>query len=167
MKPLLLFLPLSTSFARLFSTSSSPPPVKRPYYSVNIHYKSPSPAGFSQRRSHTMCQISTSNRTLEFFPEEWAAAAASYIPALNTKPPPLPALTLVARLLARLWQLAECKSSFPLCSIWDWLLKLSCPFQTNLFMHILKQIFWTLSHLSHWDVTGKPFYGYCIIEEMI
>lgn len=70
----LLFLPPpihpSTSFARLFSTSSSPPPVKRPYYSVNIHYKSPSPAGFSQRRSHTMCQISTSNRTLEFFPEE-------------------------------------------------------------------------------------------------
>uniref|UniRef100_A0AAQ5Z2M8 C-Jun-amino-terminal kinase-interacting protein 3 n=1 Tax=Amphiprion ocellaris TaxID=80972 RepID=A0AAQ5Z2M8_AMPOC len=41
-------------FARLFSSSSSPPPVKRPYYSVNIHYKSPSPAGFSQRRSHTI-----------------------------------------------------------------------------------------------------------------
>ncbi|XP_072298662.1 C-Jun-amino-terminal kinase-interacting protein 3 isoform X5 [Eucyclogobius newberryi] len=59
-------------FARLFSTSSSPPPVKRPYCSVNIHYKSPSPA-FSQRRSHTMCQISTSNRTLEFFPEELAS----------------------------------------------------------------------------------------------
>uniref|UniRef100_A0A8D3DHP8 C-Jun-amino-terminal kinase-interacting protein 3 n=1 Tax=Scophthalmus maximus TaxID=52904 RepID=A0A8D3DHP8_SCOMX len=48
-------------FARLFSSSASPPPVKRPYYSVNIHYKSPSPAGFSQRRSQTMCQISTSN----------------------------------------------------------------------------------------------------------
>ncbi|XP_029995988.1 C-Jun-amino-terminal kinase-interacting protein 3 isoform X16 [Sphaeramia orbicularis] len=60
-------------FARLFSSSSSPPPVKRPYYSVNIHYKSPSPAGLSQRRSHTMCQISTSNRTLEFFPEELAS----------------------------------------------------------------------------------------------
>ncbi|XP_036408970.1 C-Jun-amino-terminal kinase-interacting protein 3 isoform X3 [Megalops cyprinoides] len=60
-------------FARLFSASSSPPPVKRPYTSVNIHYKSPSPAGFSQRRSHTMCQISTSNRTLEFFPEELAS----------------------------------------------------------------------------------------------
>ncbi|XP_071330159.1 C-Jun-amino-terminal kinase-interacting protein 3 isoform X21 [Trachinotus anak] len=60
-------------FARLFSSSSSPPPVKRPYHSVNIHYKSPSPAGFSQRRSHTMCQISTSNRTLEFFPEELAS----------------------------------------------------------------------------------------------
>ncbi|XP_029692213.1 C-Jun-amino-terminal kinase-interacting protein 3 isoform X6 [Takifugu rubripes] len=60
-------------FARLFSSSSSPPPVKRPYCSVNIHYKSPSPAGFSQRRSHTMCQISTSNRTLEFFPEELAS----------------------------------------------------------------------------------------------
>uniref|UniRef100_UPI003AAC8D3E C-Jun-amino-terminal kinase-interacting protein 3 isoform X1 n=1 Tax=Centroberyx gerrardi TaxID=166262 RepID=UPI003AAC8D3E len=60
-------------FARLFSTSSSPPPVKRPYCSVNIHYKSPSPAGFPQRRSHTMCQISTSNRTLEFFPEELAS----------------------------------------------------------------------------------------------
>ncbi|XP_069566357.1 C-Jun-amino-terminal kinase-interacting protein 3 isoform X23 [Brachyistius frenatus] len=63
-------------FARLFSTSSSPPPVKRPYYSVNIHYKSPSPAGFSQRRSHTMCQISTSNRTLEFFPEDDSALLA-------------------------------------------------------------------------------------------
>ncbi|KAM8823873.1 C-Jun-amino-terminal kinase-interacting protein 3 [Synchiropus picturatus] len=60
-------------FARLFSSSSSPPPAKRPYSSVNIHYKSPSPAGFSQRRSHTMCQISTSNRTLEFFPEELAS----------------------------------------------------------------------------------------------
>uniref|UniRef100_A0A8C9XA19 Mitogen-activated protein kinase 8 interacting protein 3 n=1 Tax=Sander lucioperca TaxID=283035 RepID=A0A8C9XA19_SANLU len=56
-------------FARLFSTSSSPPPVKRPYYSVNIHYKSPSPAGFSQRRSHTMCQISTSNPTTSYIPD--------------------------------------------------------------------------------------------------
>ncbi|XP_061556636.1 C-Jun-amino-terminal kinase-interacting protein 3 isoform X8 [Phycodurus eques] len=63
-------------FARLFSSSSSPPPVKRPYYSVNIHYKSPSPAGFPQRRSHTMCQISTSNRTLEFFPEDDSALLA-------------------------------------------------------------------------------------------
>ncbi|XP_028267610.1 C-Jun-amino-terminal kinase-interacting protein 3 isoform X19 [Parambassis ranga] len=60
-------------FARLFSTSSSPPPVKRPYYSVNIHYKSPA---LSQRRSHTMCQISTSNRTLEFFPEDDSAMLA-------------------------------------------------------------------------------------------
>ncbi|KAJ8250974.1 hypothetical protein GJAV_G00215750 [Gymnothorax javanicus] len=57
-------------FARLFSASSSPPPVKRPYTSVNIHYKSPSPAGFSQRRSYTMCQISSSNGKLEFFPED-------------------------------------------------------------------------------------------------
>ncbi|XP_062874593.1 C-Jun-amino-terminal kinase-interacting protein 3 isoform X3 [Trichomycterus rosablanca] len=57
-------------FARLFSTSSSPPPVKRPYTSVNIHYRSPSPAGFNQRRQNMMCQISTDNRTLEFFPEE-------------------------------------------------------------------------------------------------
>ncbi|XP_061740452.1 C-Jun-amino-terminal kinase-interacting protein 3 isoform X2 [Nerophis ophidion] len=64
-------------FARLFSSSASPPPAKRPYCSVNIHYKSPSPAGFSQRRSHTMCQISTSNRTLEFFPEELASNAAA------------------------------------------------------------------------------------------
>ncbi|XP_040918131.1 C-Jun-amino-terminal kinase-interacting protein 3 isoform X9 [Toxotes jaculatrix] len=63
-------------FARLFSTSSSPPPVKRPYYSVNIHYRSPSPASLSQRRSHTMCQISTSNRTLEFFPEDDSAMLA-------------------------------------------------------------------------------------------
>ncbi|XP_061566880.1 C-Jun-amino-terminal kinase-interacting protein 3 isoform X5 [Cololabis saira] len=60
-------------FARLFSSSSSPPPVKRPYYNVNIHYKSPSPASLTQRRGHTMCQISTSNRTLEFFPEELAS----------------------------------------------------------------------------------------------
>uniref|UniRef100_A0A1A8MGK5 C-Jun-amino-terminal kinase-interacting protein 3 n=1 Tax=Nothobranchius pienaari TaxID=704102 RepID=A0A1A8MGK5_9TELE len=62
-------------FARLFSSSSSPPPVKRPYCSVNIHYKSPSPA-LTQRRSHTMCQISTSNRTLEFFPEDDSALLA-------------------------------------------------------------------------------------------
>ncbi|XP_072548943.1 C-Jun-amino-terminal kinase-interacting protein 3 isoform X12 [Salminus brasiliensis] len=61
-------------FARLFSSSASPPPVKRPYTSVNIHYKSP--AGFNQRRSHTMCQISTSNRTLEFFPEDDTALSA-------------------------------------------------------------------------------------------
>ncbi|XDV13394.1 hypothetical protein PO909_001806 [Leuciscus waleckii] len=57
-------------FARLFSSSASPPPVKRPYNSVNIHYKSPSPAGYNQRRSQTMCQISTSNCILEFLPEE-------------------------------------------------------------------------------------------------
>ncbi|XP_059413867.1 C-Jun-amino-terminal kinase-interacting protein 3 isoform X5 [Carassius carassius] len=57
-------------FARLFSSSASPPPVKRPYTSVNIHYKSPSPAGYNQRRSQTMCQISTSSGTLEFMPEE-------------------------------------------------------------------------------------------------
>ncbi|KAJ8399871.1 hypothetical protein AAFF_G00406010 [Aldrovandia affinis] len=63
-------------FARLFSTSASPPPAKRHYPSVNIHYKSPSPAGFSQRRSHTMCQISTSNRTLEFFPEDEGVLSA-------------------------------------------------------------------------------------------
>ncbi|XP_022527991.2 C-Jun-amino-terminal kinase-interacting protein 3 isoform X6 [Astyanax mexicanus] len=61
-------------FARLFSSSASPPPVKRPYTSVNIHYKAP--AGFNQRRSHTMCQISTSNRTLEFFPEDDTALSA-------------------------------------------------------------------------------------------
>ncbi|XP_061079939.1 C-Jun-amino-terminal kinase-interacting protein 3-like [Conger conger] len=60
-------------FARLFSASASPPPVKRPYTSVNIHYKSPSPAGFSQRRSYTMCQISASNGKLEFFPEDEGA----------------------------------------------------------------------------------------------
>uniref|UniRef100_A0A8C1PN39 C-Jun-amino-terminal kinase-interacting protein 3 n=1 Tax=Cyprinus carpio TaxID=7962 RepID=A0A8C1PN39_CYPCA len=53
-------------FARLFSSSASPPPVKRPYTSVNIHYKSPSPAGYNQRRSQTMCQISTSSCILEF-----------------------------------------------------------------------------------------------------
>ncbi|KAL4617884.1 C-Jun-amino-terminal kinase-interacting protein 3-like isoform X4 [Arapaima gigas] len=60
-------------FARLFSASSSPPPPKRPYTSVNIHYKSPSPASFSQHCSYTMGQISSSNRTLEFFPEDNSA----------------------------------------------------------------------------------------------
>ncbi|XP_069037212.1 C-Jun-amino-terminal kinase-interacting protein 3 isoform X15 [Lepisosteus oculatus] len=56
-------------FARLFSSSANPPPAKRPYTSVNIHYKSPTPAGFSQRRSHTMCQLS-SNSHMSFFPHE-------------------------------------------------------------------------------------------------
>ena len=51
--------PSVPSFSRLFSSSSSPPPAKRTYPSVNIHYKSPTTAGFSQRRSHTMCQISS------------------------------------------------------------------------------------------------------------
>uniref|UniRef100_A0A3B3QHP2 Mitogen-activated protein kinase 8 interacting protein 3 n=1 Tax=Paramormyrops kingsleyae TaxID=1676925 RepID=A0A3B3QHP2_9TELE len=51
-------------FARLFSASSSPPPVKRPYTSVNIHYKSPSPACLSQHRA-----LNT-NRTLELFTED-------------------------------------------------------------------------------------------------
>ncbi|XP_051744527.1 C-Jun-amino-terminal kinase-interacting protein 3 isoform X14 [Ctenopharyngodon idella] len=60
-------------FARLFSSSASPPPVKRPYTSVNIHYKSPAPAGYNQRRSQTMCQISTSNCILEFLPEDDSA----------------------------------------------------------------------------------------------
>ncbi|KAK6481869.1 C-Jun-amino-terminal kinase-interacting protein 3 isoform X12 [Huso huso] len=63
-------------FARLFSSSSSPPPAKRPYTAVNIHYKSPTPAGFSQRRNHTMCQISTMGRTLQFFPEDDCALSA-------------------------------------------------------------------------------------------
>uniref|UniRef100_A0A8C1J0B2 C-Jun-amino-terminal kinase-interacting protein 3 n=1 Tax=Cyprinus carpio TaxID=7962 RepID=A0A8C1J0B2_CYPCA len=57
-------------FATVFSSSASPPPVKRTYNSVNIHYKSPSPAGYNQRRSQTMCQISTSSCILEFMPEE-------------------------------------------------------------------------------------------------
>ncbi|KAM7091322.1 C-Jun-amino-terminal kinase-interacting protein 3 isoform X5 [Ciconia boyciana] len=64
-------------FSRLFSSSSSPPPAKRTYPSVNIHYKSPTTAGFSQRRSHTMCQISSSSRTLEFFPEELRSNAVA------------------------------------------------------------------------------------------
>ncbi|XP_069503083.1 C-Jun-amino-terminal kinase-interacting protein 3 isoform X4 [Ambystoma mexicanum] len=57
-------------FSRLFSSSASPPPTKRSYPSMNIHYKSPTTAGFSQRRSHTMCQISSGGQTREFFPEE-------------------------------------------------------------------------------------------------
>ncbi|XP_074867311.1 C-Jun-amino-terminal kinase-interacting protein 3 isoform X12 [Carettochelys insculpta] len=63
-------------FSRLFSSSSSPPPAKRNYPSVNIHYKSPTTAGFSQRRSHTMCQISSGSRTLEFFPEDDCTSSA-------------------------------------------------------------------------------------------
>ncbi|XP_068100474.1 C-Jun-amino-terminal kinase-interacting protein 3 isoform X12 [Hyperolius riggenbachi] len=63
-------------FSRLFSSSSSPPPAKRTYPSVNIHYKSPTPAGFSQRRSHTMCQISTGGRTIEFFPDDDCTSTA-------------------------------------------------------------------------------------------
>uniref|UniRef100_A0A8C1ZPI8 C-Jun-amino-terminal kinase-interacting protein 3 n=1 Tax=Cyprinus carpio TaxID=7962 RepID=A0A8C1ZPI8_CYPCA len=64
---------LASNFARLFSSSASPPPVKRTYNSVNIHYKSPSPAGYNQRRSQTMCQISTSSCILEFMPEDDSA----------------------------------------------------------------------------------------------
>lgn len=60
----------AVSFSRLFSSSSSPPPAKRSYPSVNIHYKSPTTAGFSQRRSHALCQISAGSRPLEFFPDE-------------------------------------------------------------------------------------------------
>ncbi|XP_006901963.1 PREDICTED: c-Jun-amino-terminal kinase-interacting protein 3 [Elephantulus edwardii] len=62
-------------FSRLFSSSSSPPPAKRSYPSVNIHYKSPTTAGFSQRRGHTMCQISGS-RPLEFFPDDDCTSSA-------------------------------------------------------------------------------------------
>nr|XP_012598922.1 C-Jun-amino-terminal kinase-interacting protein 3 isoform X11 [Microcebus murinus] len=63
-------------FSRLFSSSSSPPPAKRSYPSVNIHYKSPTTAGFSQRRSHGMCQISAGSRPLEFFPDDDCTSSA-------------------------------------------------------------------------------------------
>ncbi|XP_059548638.1 C-Jun-amino-terminal kinase-interacting protein 3 isoform X11 [Myotis daubentonii] len=63
-------------FSRLFSSSSSPPPAKRSYPSVNIHYKSPTTAGFSQRRSHALCQISAGNRPLEFFPDDDCTSSA-------------------------------------------------------------------------------------------
>nr|XP_035122371.2 C-Jun-amino-terminal kinase-interacting protein 3 isoform X12 [Callithrix jacchus] len=63
-------------FSRLFSSSSSPPPAKRPYPSVNIHYKSPTTAGFSQRRSHAMCPISAGSRPLEFFPDDDCTSSA-------------------------------------------------------------------------------------------
>ncbi|XP_036890284.1 C-Jun-amino-terminal kinase-interacting protein 3 isoform X14 [Sturnira hondurensis] len=63
-------------FSRLFSSSSSPPPAKRSYPSVNIHYKSPTTAGFSQRRSHALCQISAGSRTLEFFPDDDCTSSA-------------------------------------------------------------------------------------------
>ncbi|XP_045397065.1 C-Jun-amino-terminal kinase-interacting protein 3 isoform X5 [Lemur catta] len=63
-------------FSRLFSSSSSPPPAKRAYPSVNIHYKSPTTAGFSQRRNHGMCQISAGSRPLEFFPDDDCTSSA-------------------------------------------------------------------------------------------
>ncbi|XP_040829506.1 C-Jun-amino-terminal kinase-interacting protein 3 isoform X2 [Ochotona curzoniae] len=63
-------------FSRLFSSSSSPPPAKRAYPSVNIHYKSPTTAGFSQRRSHAMCPISAGSRPLEFFPDDDCTSSA-------------------------------------------------------------------------------------------
>nr|XP_023413307.1 C-Jun-amino-terminal kinase-interacting protein 3 isoform X6 [Loxodonta africana] len=63
-------------FSRLFSSSSSPPPAKRAYPSVNIHYKSPTTTGFSQRRGHTVCQISAGSRPLEFFPEDDCTSSA-------------------------------------------------------------------------------------------
>ncbi|XP_055265117.1 C-Jun-amino-terminal kinase-interacting protein 3 isoform X11 [Moschus berezovskii] len=63
-------------FSRLFSSSSSPPPAKRSYPSVNIHYKSPTTAGFSQRRNHGMCQSSAGSRPLEFFPDDDCTSSA-------------------------------------------------------------------------------------------
>ncbi|XP_004596667.2 C-Jun-amino-terminal kinase-interacting protein 3 isoform X2 [Ochotona princeps] len=63
-------------FSRLFSSSSSPPPAKRAYPSVNIHYKSPTTAGFSQRRSHAVCPISAGSRPLEFFPDDDCTSSA-------------------------------------------------------------------------------------------
>ncbi|XP_045849247.1 C-Jun-amino-terminal kinase-interacting protein 3 isoform X15 [Meles meles] len=63
-------------FSRLFSSSSSPPPAKRPYPSVNIHYKSPTAAGFSQRRGHAMCPMSAGSRPLEFFPDDDCTSSA-------------------------------------------------------------------------------------------
>ncbi|KAJ1067705.1 hypothetical protein K5549_010823 [Capra hircus] len=64
------------SFSRLFSSSSSPPPAKRSYPSVNIHYKSPTTAGFSQRRNHGMCQSAAGSRPLEFFPDDDCTSSA-------------------------------------------------------------------------------------------
>uniref|UniRef100_A0A8C2RW80 RH2 domain-containing protein n=1 Tax=Capra hircus TaxID=9925 RepID=A0A8C2RW80_CAPHI len=63
-------------FSRLFSSSSSPPPAKRSYPSVNIHYKSPTTAGFSQRRNHGMCQSAAGSRPLEFFPDDDCTSSA-------------------------------------------------------------------------------------------
>ncbi|KPP73770.1 C-Jun-amino-terminal kinase-interacting protein 3-like, partial [Scleropages formosus] len=77
-KERLMELQEAVRWTEMISASSSPPPPKRPYTSVNIHYKSPTPAGFSQRRSHTLGQISTSNRTLEFFPEELPSNSVTF-----------------------------------------------------------------------------------------
>ncbi|XP_037363712.1 C-Jun-amino-terminal kinase-interacting protein 3 isoform X5 [Talpa occidentalis] len=62
-------------FSRLFSSSSSPPPAKRPYPPVNIHYKSPTTAGFSQRRGHALCPRA-GGRPLEFFPDDDCTSSA-------------------------------------------------------------------------------------------
>lgn len=101
------------SFSRLFSSSSSPPPAKRTYPSVNIHYKSPTTAGFSQRRSHTMCQISSGSRTLEFFPDEWVVG-------LCAKPGSPAALPKSSRGWKKLIATLEtvCVMLECLCSLW-------------------------------------------------
>lgn len=101
------------SFSRLFSSSSSPPPAKRTYPSVNIHYKSPTTAGFSQRRSHTMCQISSGSRTLEFFPDEW-------VTGLCAKPGSPAALLKNSSVWNKLFSTLEtvCVMLVCLCSLW-------------------------------------------------
>ncbi|XP_042636708.1 C-Jun-amino-terminal kinase-interacting protein 3 [Orycteropus afer afer] len=63
-------------FSRLFSSSSSPPPAKRAYPSVNIHYRSPTAAGFSQRRGHAVCHMAAGSRPLEFFPDDDCTSSA-------------------------------------------------------------------------------------------
>ncbi|XP_048465625.1 C-Jun-amino-terminal kinase-interacting protein 3 [Rhincodon typus] len=59
-------------FSRLFSSSSTAQPAKRPPV---LHYAAPNTygsSGFTKRRSHTMSQLSTADRTraIDFLPEE-------------------------------------------------------------------------------------------------
>ncbi|GCC36221.1 C-Jun-amino-terminal kinase-interacting protein 3 isoform X10 [Chiloscyllium punctatum] len=71
-------------FSRLFSSSSTAQPTKRPPV---LHYAAPNTygsSGFTKRRSHTMSQLSTADRTraIDFLPEE------QKVPKEEKKPDP-------------------------------------------------------------------------------
>ncbi|XP_072416179.1 C-Jun-amino-terminal kinase-interacting protein 3 isoform X9 [Chiloscyllium punctatum] len=65
-------------FSRLFSSSSTAQPTKRPPV---LHYAAPNTygsSGFTKRRSHTMSQLSTADRTraIDFLPEDDCTSSA-------------------------------------------------------------------------------------------
>ncbi|XP_078415201.1 C-Jun-amino-terminal kinase-interacting protein 3 isoform X5 [Cetorhinus maximus] len=71
-------------FSRLFSSSSAAQPTKRPPV---LHYAAPNTygsSGFTKRRSHTMSQLSTADKTraIDFLPEE------QKVPKEEKKPDP-------------------------------------------------------------------------------